>query len=263
MRLFLLAVLLVPGASAQTTPSPSFEAASIKPPRPLEVGQSRSNRTTRAGIDWVADLRRCVAFAYGVREYQVSGPSWMADSWFEIVTRAPAGSREADLPEMMRALLIERFKLEAHKETKEFPGFGLVVAKDGPKMTVAAPPGASGGGPIVGNRMSFRPGRGGTNEYRRTSMEILARSLSLLLGRPVLDETRLTGRYDFSLEYSDTDAARGTAIRAAGAAPPPPDTEPGLSVFTSTQSLGLRLEARKVPGDLIVVDRIAKTPTEN
>jgi uncharacterized protein (TIGR03435 family) len=262
MRLPALLVVLAGGVYAQT----AFEVASVKPSPPAKPGESRGSSTTPSGIHWHTSLLRCVAFAYGVQDYQVSGPAWLADARFEIVAKAPAGSRDADFPEMMRTLLAERFHMKAHTERKEFPGFAMVVGKDGPKLTRSVPP--PGGRGVLGGRrqvssLRLQGGGGGNVEYKDTSMDLFARNLTILIGRPVLDETGLTGRYDVAVEYTGFDAANGTGIRIVGGAPLPAEAEPGVSLFTSIQKLGLKLEARKVSGDSIVVDRIEKSPTEN
>jgi uncharacterized protein (TIGR03435 family) len=262
MRLFAVLALLVANVFAQK----AFEVASIKPATAPKSGESRGSSTTPSGINWQSSLLRCVAVAYGVRDHQVSGPVWLADARFEIVAKAPAGSGEADFPEMMRTLLAVRFQLKAHTEPKEYSGFALVVGKDGPKLTRSAPPpggrGSLGGYPQV-SRIRLQGGGGGNVEYKDISMELLARNLTNLIGRPVLDETGLTGRYDIELEYTAFDSANGTGIRVVGGAAPPPEAEPGDSLFTSIQKLGLKLKSRQVAGEVVIVDRIEKTPTEN
>ena len=100
-------------------------------------------------------------------------------------------------------------------------------------------------------------------EDKDVSMNLFARNLTTLIGRPVLDETGLNGRHNVAVEYTGFDAANGTGFRVVGGAPLPAEAEPGLSLFTSIQELGLKLEPRKVPGEMVIVDRIEKTPTEN
>jgi uncharacterized protein (TIGR03435 family) len=262
MRLLALCPLLVAGAFAQTTAPLSFEVASVKPATPLKPGESRGTRFKRDGIDFYTTLRYCISYAYGVKDYQVSAPSWLRDTTFEIIAKAPAGATREQFPEMIRTLLAERFKLQVHRETKDLDGFALVVTKDGPKLTPAtAKPDSAGRVFTFQTRMS--PGGNGTIDYKANSMAALARNLASLIGRPVLDETGLEGTYSLMLEYNQYDSAGGNAFRVVGGTPPPPDAEPGVSIFTSIQKYGLKLEPRRVPGDVIVVDRIEKTPTEN
>jgi uncharacterized protein (TIGR03435 family) len=159
-----MVVVLAGGVSART----AFEVASVKPSLPAKPGESRGSSTTPSGIHWHSILLRCIAFAYGVRDYQVSGPAWLADARFEIVAKAPADSREADFSEMMRTLLTERFQLKAHTEQKEYAGFVLVVGKEGPKLTRSAPlPGGRGlGGHRPVSNIRLQEGGGGNVEYK-------------------------------------------------------------------------------------------------
>jgi uncharacterized protein (TIGR03435 family) len=185
-----LFLLLAAGASAQL----SFEVASIKPSTPLRPGESRGSSTTPTSIHWQTNLRHCIAFAYAVKDHQVSGPAWLADVRFELIAKAPEGAREADFPEMMRTLLAERFKLSAHTDTKEFSGFALVVGREGPKLKPAAASGRTGEY-SSNSRMSLRRGGGGSVEYKRISMELLARNLTNLIGRTMSrSNTRATTR---------------------------------------------------------------------
>lgn len=262
MRPLVLCPLLAVVAFAQAGAPLSFEVASVKPAAPLKPGESRGTRFKPDGIDFYTTLRYCITFAFGIRDYQLSAPGWLRDTTFEIVAKAPAGTKREQFPEMMRTLLAERFKLQIHRETKDFDGFALVVAKGGPKLTPGtAKPDASGRLFTFQTRMS--PGGNGSIDYKANSLAFLARNLESLIGRPVIDETGLDGTYDLTLEYNQYDTASGNSFRVVGGTPPPPDHEPGVSIFTSIQKYGLKLEARKVPGEAVVVDRIERTPTEN
>ena len=123
--------------------TPSFEVASVKPSAP-----SAQWRESKAGVDRIdfpnATLRYCIAYAYGLKEYQVSGPSWLSELRYDIVAKGPEGTLHDQLPDMMQALLAERFQLELHDETKEFSVFALTVGKNGPKLK-ASPPEPDGG----------------------------------------------------------------------------------------------------------------------
>jgi uncharacterized protein (TIGR03435 family) len=246
-------------ALAQTAAPLFFEVASVKPSAP---GQWRESK---AGVDRIdfpnATLRYCIAFAYGLKEYQISGPSWLGELRYDIAAKGPIGTRRDQLPDMMQALLAQRFKLRAHTETKEFSVFALVVGKNGPKLK-ELPQDSAGEAPGAKFGMSMSPSGVGRLEAKGTSMPALTNTLARLLGRPVVDLTALTGRYDLDLEYSTED---GNGMRMA--APPggalPAAAEPGVSIFGSIQQFGLRLEARKVPLNAIVVDLAEKIPTEN
>jgi uncharacterized protein (TIGR03435 family) len=253
--------LLLAGSAlwGQAASPASFEVASVKP------SASSQWRESKSGVDRIdfpnATLRYCVSFAYGLKEYQVSGPGWISELKYDIVAKGPDGTRREQLPEMMQALLKQRFKLEVHTETKEFNVFALTLGKNGPKLTESVPePGMESAGARFG--MSMSPSGVGRLEAKSANMTALGNTLARMLGRPVVDLTGLTARYDFNLEYSVEDS---NAMRIA---PPlggalPAATEPGVSIFGSIQQLGLRLDARKLPLPAIVVDQAEKTPTEN
>src|ERR1039458_5970133 len=84
-------------------------------------------------------LKRLILTAYKLKPYQVSGPDWMDSVRFDILSKIPEGGTKDQVPEMLQALLAERFKLTAHRETKEQPVYGLVVGKDGPKLKPSVP----------------------------------------------------------------------------------------------------------------------------
>ena len=110
--------------------------------------------------------------------------------------------------------------------------------------------------------MSMSPSGVGRLEVRNGTMTALANTLARMLGRPVVDLTALTGRYDFDLEYSSEDS-NGMRMAAPSGGSLPSAAEPGVSIFGSIQQVGLKLDAQKLPLKAIVVDRAEKTPTEN
>ena len=238
----------------------SFEVASVKPTAP---GQPW--RESKAGVDRIdfpsVTLRYCIAYSYGLKEYQIFGPSWLGDLRYDIVAKGPAGTLRDQLPGMMQVLLAERFKLQVHTETKEFSVFALVVGKNGPKLKESAPePAGESSGARFG--MSMSASGVGRLEAKGATMTSLANTLGRMLGRPVVDKTALTGRYDFELEYSAEDG-NGMRMVAPAGVQLPASAEPGASIFGSIQQFGLKLDAQKVPLNTIVVDRAEKTPTEN
>src|SRR6185369_2271727 len=208
----------------------------------------------------------CLSFAYGMKSYQMSGPNWLREARYDIMAKGPAGTRREDLPKMTQALLAERFKVQAHQETREIPAAVLTVGKDGPKLKEAAPESGDGqGGAQVG--MSASESGVERLEVKGGTMSALVNTLTGLLGRPVVDKTGLTGRYDFTLEFSRSETAGPNATGGFNEPPrmppPPVGAEPALSVYTSIQQLGLRLTGQKLPMNVLVVDSADKAPVEN
>jgi uncharacterized protein (TIGR03435 family) len=206
-------------------------------------------------------LRSCAAFAYGLKEFQISGPAWLGELKYDIVAKGPDGTVRTELPGMMKALLAERFQLEAHEETKEFNVFALVVGKNSIKVKELPPdPEREAAGGRMGMSMT---GTGvGRLEVKNGTMTSLANTLARMLGRPVIDLTALTGRYDMELEYS-TEDANAMRLAAPPGSPGAPPQETGISVFGSLQQAGLKLEARRISLPSIVVDRAEKAPSGN
>ena len=191
----------------------------------------------------------------------------------------------SEFPEMMRSLLEERFKLKIHRDKKDFPVYVLEVAKGGLKMQENAPnpDAADAKAPInvtgsgSGQGVSVDLGRGSSYtfsnnkfEAKRLTMAALAGNLERFLDRPIVDMTDLKGSYDFALDVTPEDY-RAMLIRAAVAAgvslPPEAlrllDGASFASLYDAMQKVGLRLDARKAPLDLLVIDEARKSPTEN
>ena len=240
---------------------PAFEVASVRPAAPCcAPGQWRESTAGQDRIDFrYVTLRYCIAFAYRMKEYQVTGPGWLGETHYDIVAKAPAGTQHDQLPDMVRQLLAERFKLEVHHETREFSVYVIAVGKNGPKLKESPTEAGGTEGAAIG--MSMTSAGLGRIEVRHGNMTSLANTLARVMRRPVVDMTGLTARYDFDLEYVQEES--GVAMAGAAGHPPASSPEFGVSLFNSMQQLGLKLEARKPALDAIVVDRAEKTPTEN
>jgi uncharacterized protein (TIGR03435 family) len=178
---------------------------------------------------------------------------------------------------MLQALLADRFKLTLHRETKQLGVYVLVIAKNGPKLEEAKPGNAYLNGFIDNGEPLgagvFKLGRyvGGSGELisQGLSMATLVRLLSEeILNRSVLDNTGLTGNYDFTLQWRIADESQGPMFKEVGdhqqvtGRTPPPEYS-GPSFFTAIQEqLGLKLEPAKGPVDIIVIEHIEQ-PSEN
>jgi uncharacterized protein (TIGR03435 family) len=198
-------------------------------------------------------LKRCVRGAYDVPETQIlGGPKWLDEDrcYIEAKAAGPAGDHELMI--MLQALLAERFKLAIHREQRALPGYALVVAKAGLKAKPSDPDARS-------RTSSSR----GSIEAEGCAMAQLAQRLSEAMHMPVADFTGVPGKFDFKLKWTLDDMQ---------ASPPPggdrpvavaSDTVSGPSIFTALQEqLGLKLESRKVPAEVLVIDH-AEKPSEN
>jgi uncharacterized protein (TIGR03435 family) len=277
---FVLTLVTIPAFCQTPAARPEFEVASVKESAPLTEGN------INVGVHIDAAMVRCnyltllnyTGVAYDVKDYQISGPDWMASAHFDIVAKRPEGVEgEKFLRGMVAALLEERFKLKMHRETRELPTYVLVVGKGGLKMK-ELPPEESGDAGKVDVNVSGG-GRGGTVvdlgggsqltyglnkvEAKKVTIPSIIDSLAKFLDRPVVDMTGLTGKYDFTLEYSVDELKN--LVRSSGGDPShiPDFGGDQPSIFTSVESLGLKLEARKAPTDVIVIDSVQKTPTAN
>ncbi len=261
---FAIALLTATAAAGQT---PSFEAASVKP-APPEAG--RGMRIQMGGdpgrVNYRnVNLKQLITKAYGVKDYQVSGPSWIDTERYNVTATMPEKTPKETVELMLQNLLAERFQLKLHRETKEAPVYALIVAKGGPKLKKSEVAAAlAGGGPGRGIRMG--PGK---LEGNGMDMGFFTDVLSTLVGRPVLDMTELKDAYDCTLEFAP-DATlsmpmmKMSMARPEGAPEGAAQESSGPSIFTAVQEqLGLKLESRKAPLDLLVVDSAEKVPTEN
>jgi len=225
---------------------PEYEAASIKPN--ISGSTSSSTNGTKGQIVFTnQSLKRLIERAYTVKPFQVIAPAWAEGVNFDIIAKYPADSQREDNPLMLRTLLEDRFKLAIHRESKDMPGYALVVAKGGAKLQASAEQGDNGSSTNTNS-----DGRLTKLTAKHTSMAVLADLIGRSLGEMVVDKTGLQGNYDFELRWARENPN------------PAPDAEPLPSIFTAvTESLGLRLQAQKVPVEIIVVDRLERVPTEN
>jgi uncharacterized protein (TIGR03435 family) len=242
-------------------------------------------------------LEDLIRTAYKVKSYQISGPNWLAGQRFEIQAKMPEGAGKDQVPEMLQTLLADRFGLRLHHEGKEQSVYEMVVAKGGLKIKESEPdpvtPAGEGGPAPQTNQMTVSQdgkgmvmrtgGESGISrmmmnngsmhlEMKKLPLSRFAEMLSRFVDRPIVDKTGLTGNYDVALDLSMDELMK--VARSAGMAVPMPGggdparpaeaaSDPQGSLFTSIQQLGLKLEGRKSPLDMLVIDHIEKAPTEN
>lgn len=240
----LLVVSGFAGVRAQT-----FEVASVRIPPPHVIGQPYDIAVGVIQNDTVtftnASLADCIRFAYGLSgNLQLVAPDWISSSEFRynIMAKTAPGAARDRIPQMMQALLAERFKVTFHREQRVLNYFALVIAKSGPKMPgptatpATLPAGVHGQLRILSNSMP---------------MASLVSSLSRYMRALVVDRTRLAGEFEVKLVWTPEDR-------------PVPEDQRGASVFTAVEEqLGLKLESRKGPMEVMVIDRAERTPTEN
>ena len=249
MRSVSLCSLIIFGSAiavCQKPASPSFDVASVRP----STNGRQSIEATASGLT-VRNTRLsgCIAWAYGVQDYQVSGPSWLNEERFDIVAKTPTAAPPADVRVMLQSLLAERFHLELHHQTKELPALVMTVAKSGHKLKAVETEGTPS---FTTGKMNLT-GRGAT-------LAQLTNFLSNELRMPVIDETGLTGRFDYFL---DINAFITDDIRKNMPSDGPPMEAGGIIAAAVKEQLGLKVDSRKSTVDVLVVDRIEKTPTEN
>lgn len=259
----------------ETVPGLAFEVASIKIAKPVPTPLSNGETTisirmltriegSSVRLDGYA-LRDLILQAFRVKDQQLSGPAWMTDERFSIEAKMPSGATKDQEPEMLQNLLVERFRLKMHRESREMSVYALVAAKGGPKLkeasvdnllTRGAGHEGNSTGPAAGGPRGITiagTADGGPIRIAMSSLDMkgLADYLARRTDRPVIDMTRLTGKYAVELRFAPEDGISGDAALA-----------PSLLTALREQ-LGLTLDARRVPVEILVVDHLEKTPTGN
>lgn len=246
----------VPSFGQSQTAPPSFEVADVKVNKSGEA---------RMAVDFLpggklsmrnVPMRVMVAMAYTVRPDAVTGgPDWLESDRFDIVAKALQTTSPDDLRLMLRTLLAERFALAVHTGQKPGPAYGLVLGKTGSKLQ------PSEAALLTDQRCGPGEGEAGQKHVvcRHITMTMLADQLQEFAPRdiavPVVDQTGLSGAYNFKLDWTP-------AVRAAAGASLDAPAGPTLFDAVETQ-LGLKLESKKLPLPVIVIDRVERVPTDN
>jgi uncharacterized protein (TIGR03435 family) len=246
---FLTALIAVAAFGQSGQPVLSFEVAEIK----LNTsGSSESAGDLSNGRLYVRNVpvRLAIAEAWSVTPNYVSGPSWLDDVRVDVVAKAPSPrTPDADLRLMLQTLLRDRMRMVAHMEQREQSVWALSVWKGHAKMTPSEMPAKPedsdcqvGGGPT-----------GGRLVCKHMTMAAFAHELPQDAGRyvdkRVVDQTGLEGAWEFTVEYTPLAQL---------------ETSGGVTLFAALQAqLGLQLENKKLPVPVVVIDSMARTPTEN
>jgi uncharacterized protein (TIGR03435 family) len=288
----LLVCLSFAQAHAQSPKRFEFEVASIRPTPSIDDQGGKVNLGVHidgAQVRFVSfSLRDYLARAYGTNTAMVFGPDWTASERFDISATLPAGATPNQFPEMLQALLADRFQLKFHKEKKELPAYALLTGKgplklkesppdsdadqDEPKgnATLAATGSAAGVGVNFGHGSSYSLANN-RFEVRKLTMTQIATYMERFADHPIVDMTGLSGKYDFTINLTEEDY-QAMLMRAAisvGASLPPEAirmlaaNSSGAGLSDALQQVGLRLDSRKAPLDVLVIDDALKTPTAN
>ena len=290
-RTALILIFAISSAHAQPAGTlSSFEVVSIKPSAPPNGGRyyvgirggpgsSDPGRMTFSHVT----VARLVTQAYGIYRFHLACPDWLSTEQFEIIAKVPEGATKKQIPIMLQNLLAGRFHLKVHQETRIMPILELTVAKGGPKLkaptqVLAQDDGVSGepsvdkfGFPVIPPGKTNMLVMDGKARWQAPNAETeqLTRMLAGELGKPVTDSTGLKGRYDFSLYWmsGEMDAPQLTATADTDAATPTASTPGGVlgpTIFGALKDqLGLRLDPKKGPAVILVVDSAVSMPTEN
>jgi uncharacterized protein (TIGR03435 family) len=239
--LLAVSVATAPPLRAQPpTPPSAFEVASVRliPPGKggmISISPPGSPTFTATNIN----LEILIAMAYGIdSDNLLNAPSWLGSQQYDVTAKAEGSPRLSyeQLKGPLQKLIEERFQLAVHRQTKEGSGYALVAAKSGPKLQESK-----------GDAPHAYILKGGLN-LQNSSLDDLAGTLKRPAGRPVVNETGVKGKFDIRLDYAPEGAANSDRP----------------SLFTALQEqLGLQLVTRRVPVEMLVIDRVERVPSEN
>ena len=189
-------------------------------------------------------LKSALQWAYHLQTIQVMGPAWIESNRYDIIAKAAGPVTVDQLRLMTQTLLAERFKMVTHKETKEMPAYVVTIGKGGPKMTPSEGEGELEMHP-AGNRLAVK-------FSHATIPQLAEMNMSPLMG-VVVDQTGLKGQWDFTLDASSMMMSQ------------PASLEDAVQMFIQAigEQLGLKIEARKAPAEVLIVDKAEKSPVEN
>jgi uncharacterized protein (TIGR03435 family) len=251
-----------PGTSemtqAQAAPRPAdgpaeFEVATVKPSDPDKCCARYFSRNGRRFATTNTNLKYLIQWAWNLHAKQVDGPAWMDETRFDVVGEMSGEGVPTDREwkSAVQKLLIERFQLKLHHESREMTAYALTVAKGGAKLTPTAAPAGE-------QHMGFSGAVGETMRgtgVRASISDFVGELQRIVLDRPIVDRTGLTGEYDIEFSFTREDN------NALGMTQLPDNAAPNL-ITALDQQLGLKLEGVKAPVDVLVVDQ-AQQPSAN
>jgi bla regulator protein blaR1 len=227
---------------------PAFEVASVK--RYVEGPEGESERKIAVSPDGVIahrqTLRDLIQWAYGATEK--SGPDMMDREDYNIEAKAGASVRADQLRQMMQTLLVDRFNLSFHREMRTLKVDTLIVGPHGLKLKELQQP------PRRGFHITINDGVAAFE--MQCNMERVAEAVSMFTDRAVIDKTGLTGTYQITLRVPmDPDQLKlmtpGSPFAGFGPTP---------AIYAAVEQFGLKLESKKTPVEVFVVDHIERPP---
>jgi uncharacterized protein (TIGR03435 family) len=236
-----VAVLVITESALLAWAQPvEFEVATVKLNR---TGSSDARFPELRNGTLVADnvsLKSLLSAAYALSPQRIIGPNWLDSDRFDLAGKAPKGVPNSEMKPMLQALLKDRFKVALHRETRGMQVYNMIVAKGGLKLAPYDP----------AHPLAIPPRSGGSMMKATGTMSEIADRLTSLAGRPVLDKTGVEGRYAFILTY--------TPLSSTGDSPGLPD------FFTAVeQQLGLKLQSKREPLEVLIIDHTERVPSEN
>ncbi|MEO5926168.1 MAG: TIGR03435 family protein [Bryobacteraceae bacterium] len=259
-----------------------FEVASVRPSEPVlnqvSVGLTMDRNAVRITS---LPLGYYIRIAYDLKASQLIGPPNLQDR-FDLAATVPEGVTQDKLPEMLQAMLAERFQLKFHRENRDMQVYALIQGKGPLRLKEVAPTteedtALTAGGTGSSQGISVNLGNGASFTFannrfdgKKLDLKQVVDELEQFVDRPIVDQTNLKGRYDFTLEMTPEDFQTMRARASVNAGFPLPsqimqrlDTAQFPSLFEAFERLGMKLDGKKVGVSVVVVDGILKAPTEN
>jgi uncharacterized protein (TIGR03435 family) len=215
---------------------PAAEGMRLQPNliTPSPGGVTMTNTSLKAVVQW----------AYHLQSVQVVGPAWLDSNRYDIVAKAATATPPEELRRMTQTLLAQRFQLTFHHDTKVMPAYIVTVAKGGHKMKPSEGEG----------EMQVKPtGKGLTVAFTHVTLAQLAEFASSPLQGVIVDQTGLHGAWDFTLDPSSVMLNQ------------PADREDAINMIIQvlSEQLGIKIDEKKVPAEIFIVDHAEKIPVEN
>jgi uncharacterized protein (TIGR03435 family) len=233
---------------------PTFEVATIKPSDPNSQNLSALSEVGRHISFTNQTVKGLIVFAYGMQEKQLAdAPAWLETEKYDLqgVPDIEGTPNLLQIQEMFRKLLVDRFHLKTHMEKRDLAVYALTVSKNGPKISKS-----QGDPTAVGTtRIIHLTHQLVVLKVMNASLEDFLRQMKGILDRPLVDQTNLTGKFDFTLQWEPDESQLN--ILGLHVSQPADNTNAQPGLFTAIQEqLGLKLDAVKAPADVLAIDHV-------